>query len=193
MDGRLWLDFVLAKGFVRELTHVAEVTECVSNLIEPGCGLRRGSKSLAGPANPLRSTAPPFVLSRTPEDAYHNASFFSKTTATIHVFLPQTGRIFAIGRCPTPVYSTLIPPRTCILSNHPPVPSFLDPRYHCSTSNIQPWHRRRHAHRPPPFHPPPSLHDFFSPSVERLLAVEQAWNWSTKCSPLYPDVPGAAQ
>ena len=41
--------------------------------------------------------------------------------------------------------------------------------------------------------PLPSIHDFFSPSVERILVVEQAWNWPTKWSPLYLDVLGAVQ
>ena len=41
--------------------------------------------------------------------------------------------------------------------------------------------------------PLPSPHDFFSPSVERILVVEQAWNWPTKWSPLYLDVLGAVQ
>ena len=41
--------------------------------------------------------------------------------------------------------------------------------------------------------PLPSLHDYFSPSIERILVVEQAWNWPTKWSPLYLDVLGAVQ
>ena len=41
--------------------------------------------------------------------------------------------------------------------------------------------------------PLPSLHHLFSPSVERILVVEQAWNWPTKWSPLYLDVLGAVQ
>ena len=36
MDDRCRSGFALVKGFVRELTHVAEVTECV-DLIELGC------------------------------------------------------------------------------------------------------------------------------------------------------------
>ena len=38
-----------------------------------------------------------------------------------------------------------------------------------------------------------SLRDFLSPAVERILVVEQAWNWPTKWSPLYLDVLGAVQ
>ena len=41
--------------------------------------------------------------------------------------------------------------------------------------------------------PLPYLHDLFSPSVERILVLEQAWNWPTKWSPLYLDVLGAVQ
>ena len=41
--------------------------------------------------------------------------------------------------------------------------------------------------------PLPSLHDFLSPSIERVLVVEQAWNWPTKWSPLYLDVLSAIQ
>ena len=41
--------------------------------------------------------------------------------------------------------------------------------------------------------PLPSLHDLFSSSVERILVLEQAWNWPTKWSPLYLDVLGAVQ
>ena len=41
--------------------------------------------------------------------------------------------------------------------------------------------------------PLPSLQDFLSPSVERVLVAEQAWNWPTKWSPLYLDVLSAVQ
>ena len=41
--------------------------------------------------------------------------------------------------------------------------------------------------------PLPSLHHLFSPSVERILVLEQAWNWPTKWSPLYLDVLGVVQ
>ena len=68
----------------------------------------------------------------------------------------------------------------------------LHPPYHCSASRIQPRHRRCHVHRFLPFRLP-LLHDFCSPSVERIFAVEQTWNWSTKCSPLYLDILSAAQ
>jgi len=44
--------------------------------------LRHSSSSLLGP----RSIIPLSVLSRNPEDAYHNALLLSKTTAAIHVF-----------------------------------------------------------------------------------------------------------
>ena len=39
--------------------------------------------------------------------------------------------------------------------------------------------------------PPP--HDLLSPPIERVLLLEQAWNWPTKWSPLYLDVLGAVQ
>ena len=41
--------------------------------------------------------------------------------------------------------------------------------------------------------PLPSLHDLLPPSIERILVIEQAWNWPTKWSPLYLDVLGALQ
>ena len=41
--------------------------------------------------------------------------------------------------------------------------------------------------------PLPSLHDLLPPSIERILVLEQAWNWPTKWSPLYLDFLGAVQ
>jgi len=41
--------------------------------------------------------------------------------------------------------------------------------------------------------PLPSLHDLLSPSTERILVLEQAWNWPTKWSPLYLDVLSGVQ
>ena len=41
--------------------------------------------------------------------------------------------------------------------------------------------------------PLPPLHDFLPSSIERVLVLEQAWNWPTKWSPLYLDVLGAIQ
>jgi len=41
--------------------------------------------------------------------------------------------------------------------------------------------------------PLPSLRDLFSSSVERILVLEQVWNWPTKWSPLYLDVLAAVQ
>ncbi|KAF9646227.1 sulfite reductase subunit beta [Thelephora ganbajun] len=41
--------------------------------------------------------------------------------------------------------------------------------------------------------PLPPLHNLLSPSTERILVLEQAWNWPTKWSPLYLDVLGAVQ
>jgi len=66
---------------------------------------------------------------------------------------------------------------------------FLDPRYHCSTSHIQPRHRRCRIHRPFPSRPAP----LFSHSAERILVIVHACIWPTKCSPSYFDVPGAVQ
>jgi sulfite reductase (NADPH) hemoprotein beta-component len=41
--------------------------------------------------------------------------------------------------------------------------------------------------------PLPALRDFLSPSVQRVLVAEQAWNWPTKWSPLYLDILSAVQ
>ena len=41
--------------------------------------------------------------------------------------------------------------------------------------------------------PLPSLHDLISSPVERILVLEQAWNWPTKWSPLYLDILGTIQ
>jgi len=104
-------------------------------------------------------------------------------------FPRQTGRIFAIDRCP----KELIPPRTRILHFARPITiqttlrsalanrfqHFLGPRYHCSTSRIEPRHRRRRVHRPIPSRPPP----LFSYSVGHIPIAEHAWNLPTKYSP----------
>ena len=41
--------------------------------------------------------------------------------------------------------------------------------------------------------PLPPLHDLLPPSFERILVLEQAWNWPTKWSPLYLDFLSAVQ
>ena len=81
MGDRCRLGFALAKEFVRELTHVAEVTEC-ADLIETLCTSVADQNLSAN----LRSTVPFFVLSRTPVDACYSALFLSNAKATIHIF-----------------------------------------------------------------------------------------------------------
>jgi len=50
----------------------------------------------------------------------------------------------------------------------------LDPRYHCSTSYIQPWHRRCCVHRPLPFPPPRLLLTFRRMRSRRRVGIELA-------------------
>jgi len=97
---RCQLGFALAKGFVRELVHVAEVTEYV-DLIELGCVPQTRIK-IPWRTSSLRSTVPSFVLFRTPADAYYSALFLSKDEGKHPHLLLQAGRIVAIYRCPTP-------------------------------------------------------------------------------------------
>ena len=104
----------------------------------------------------LHSTISFFVLSRTPKDTYYNALLLPETTAVIHIFydkqvefLPlmldaRAGRVDAIGlfrlalASPVPVHRPITIQNTLRSAftnrlRHP-----LNPRYHCSTSYIQP-------------------------------------------------------
>ena len=84
---RPWLDFALAKGFVRELAHVAEATGCV-DLIEPRRGwqgravrdqIRANRTIVTGSRSRVRrSIVPFFVHPRTPEDVHYSPLFLSR-------------------------------------------------------------------------------------------------------------------
>ena len=104
-------------------------------------------------SNFLRPTVPFFVLSRTPADAL----LLSKTTAAIHIFYDKhaefslltgdrhQGRRSQFRLAPTLSVSvcyfvrpitTQITPQSALTNRFQ---HFLDPRYHCSTSRIQPF------------------------------------------------------
>jgi sulfite reductase (NADPH) hemoprotein beta-component len=177
----------------------------------------------------LRSSVPFFVLSRTPEDAYHNTLLLSKLSrvekkAAIHVFydkeaefspltddevrsflwsdIPKVNGVGAESHSASHLYALY---RSIASSAQSLLKSPSGPlsRSGSDTSSTLVITVAR-----PTFNldiksvafvdlsllaPLPSLHDFFSPSIERILVVEQAWNWPTKWSPLYLDVLGAVQ
>ena len=120
--------------------------------------LRRGSESLGEPPSPLNY----FVL-RSLQDSKRRILqrvIAARDDGSHPHFLRQTGRIFAINRCSTPgpagsmglAYSAshLHPPYQSIAQSPfrtpsgplsrtgSDTPSGLNPRYHCSTSCIQP-------------------------------------------------------
>lgn len=180
----------------------------------------------------LRSSVPFFVLSRTPEDAYHNTLLLSKLSrvekkAAVHIFYDREAKISLLtdDEVRSFLWSDVAKANgTDGIDTKPHSASHLYSLYQSIASSSQPLFRsppgplsRTGSNTPstlvitvarPTFDlniegvgfidlslltPLPSLRDFFSPSVERILVLEQAWNWPTKWSPLYLDVLSAVQ
>ena len=141
MDDRCRSGFALVKGFIRELTHVAEVTECV-DLIELGCMCTSDvDRNLsANLLRRLRSTVPFLVLSRTPADVYHGALSLSKMKATIHIFYHKQAELSTLtdvqhqGRrgqplCKSPSAIAATRGDIPLVKKEPTVPATRDSRY----------------------------------------------------------------
>ena len=180
----------------------------------------------------LRSSVPFFVLSRTPEDAYHNTLLLSKLSrvekkAAIHVFYDKEAKITPLtdDEARSFLWSDTVKVNgTNGINAKPHSTSHLYVLYQSVASSAQslfnspsgPLSRTGSdacstlviTVARPTFNfdiegvafvdlsllaPLPSLRDSFTPAVERILVLEQAWNWPTKWSPLYLDVLSAAQ